>query len=180
MKYFFLLLIAFLFSNCSSNNEVYWCGDHACVNKKEKEFYFKEKMIVEKRLVKKEEKLSKDKKDEIMKMIREKEKSKSKKRKEKNEEILISKKVTGKTDKLEPSSNQAVFTKKECLSWDMKKRSLKECFKFQSSKEKIKSEDKSILSTDNVKSSSEFNELVEKITKENMSKPYPDINNIQN
>ena len=62
MKYFFLLLIAFLFSNCSSNNEVYWCGDHACVNKKEKEFYFKEKMIVEKRLVKKEEKLSKDKK----------------------------------------------------------------------------------------------------------------------
>ena len=47
MKYFFLLLIAFLFSNCSSNNEVYWCGDHACVNKKERETFFKETMIVE-------------------------------------------------------------------------------------------------------------------------------------
>ena len=34
---------------CSSNEGVYWCGDHPCINKKEKEAYFKKTMIVEKK-----------------------------------------------------------------------------------------------------------------------------------
>ena len=27
--------------SCSANKGVYWCGDHSCINKKEKEAYFK-------------------------------------------------------------------------------------------------------------------------------------------
>ena len=33
--------------SCSANKGVYWCGDHSCKNKKEKEAYFKKTMIVE-------------------------------------------------------------------------------------------------------------------------------------
>ena len=46
----FSILILF---GCSSNKTVYWCGDHQCLNKKEKEAYFKKTMIVEVREVKK-------------------------------------------------------------------------------------------------------------------------------
>ena len=49
MKFFILLFFAFLFFGCSKNTSVYWCGDHACINNKEKEAYFKKTMIVEKR-----------------------------------------------------------------------------------------------------------------------------------
>ena len=35
-----------LFS-CTSGKTVYWCGDHPCINNKEKEAYFKKTMIVE-------------------------------------------------------------------------------------------------------------------------------------
>ena len=47
MKNLFLILFSFLVLNCSSNKTVYWCGDHACINKKERESYFKKTMIVE-------------------------------------------------------------------------------------------------------------------------------------
>ena len=33
--------------SCNSNKNVYWCGDHPCINKKEKEAYFKKTMIIE-------------------------------------------------------------------------------------------------------------------------------------
>ena len=53
MKYFLIVLIFFLFSSCSTNKTVYWCGDHQCISKKEKEAYFKKNLIVEKRHIKK-------------------------------------------------------------------------------------------------------------------------------
>ena len=47
MKLFVYLIIILILSNCSTNRSVYWCGDHACINKKEKEAYFKKTMTVE-------------------------------------------------------------------------------------------------------------------------------------
>ena len=44
LRYFIIFI---LFFGCSNNKTVYWCGDHACVSKKEKEAYFKKTMIVE-------------------------------------------------------------------------------------------------------------------------------------
>ena len=41
MKYITFLLLPLLLLNCSNNKTVYWCGDHACVNNKEKKIYFK-------------------------------------------------------------------------------------------------------------------------------------------
>ena len=47
MKNLFFLLIFFMIISCSLNKKVYWCGDHPCINKKEREAYFKKTMIVE-------------------------------------------------------------------------------------------------------------------------------------
>ena len=53
MKSLFFLFTFFLLISCSSNNVVYWCGDHPCINKKEKEAYFKKNMVVEMKSAKK-------------------------------------------------------------------------------------------------------------------------------
>ena len=45
--FLFILFILFIIISCSPNRGVYWCGDHPCINKKEKEAYFKKTMIVE-------------------------------------------------------------------------------------------------------------------------------------
>jgi hypothetical protein len=47
MKIFIIIFLLFFTIGCNSNKIVYWCGDHACINKKEKEAYFKKTMIVE-------------------------------------------------------------------------------------------------------------------------------------
>ena len=45
-KYIFITISIFIFG-CSVGKGVYWCGDHPCINNKEKEAYFKKTMIVE-------------------------------------------------------------------------------------------------------------------------------------
>ena len=47
MKNYLYILIFFFILSCSAGKSVYWCGDHPCINKKEKEAYFKKTMIVE-------------------------------------------------------------------------------------------------------------------------------------
>ena len=46
MKYFFILLFIILLS-CTNKKEVNWCGDHACINNKEKKAYFEKTLITE-------------------------------------------------------------------------------------------------------------------------------------
>ena len=46
MKYFFILLFIILLS-CTNKKEVHWCGDHACINNKEKKAYFEKTLITE-------------------------------------------------------------------------------------------------------------------------------------
>ena len=36
MKHFILLIFTLLLFACSNDKKVYWCGDHACINKKKK------------------------------------------------------------------------------------------------------------------------------------------------
>ena len=47
MKKNFIILIFIFMISCTNNKGVYWCGDHPCINKEEKEAYFKKTMIVE-------------------------------------------------------------------------------------------------------------------------------------
>ena len=52
MKNIIFLCFLLVITNCARSNVVYWCGDHPCINKKEKEAYFKKTMIVEVRELK--------------------------------------------------------------------------------------------------------------------------------
>ena len=53
MKKCLFYLIFFFIFGCTNSKVVYWCGDHPCINNKEKEAYFKKTMIVETRSIKK-------------------------------------------------------------------------------------------------------------------------------
>ena len=66
MRNLLCLVILVFLSSCSNSKSVYWCGDHPCINKKEKESYFKKTMIVE---VKSLEKNSREKNSEIEKIL---------------------------------------------------------------------------------------------------------------
>ena len=59
MKHLILLIFSLLLFDCSNGKKVYWCGDHACINNKEKEAYFKKTMIVEIKELSKQNKRSK-------------------------------------------------------------------------------------------------------------------------
>ena len=67
MKALTLLIFTFLLFACSNTKKVYWCGDHACINNKEKEIYFKKTMIVEIRDFTKQNKKSKSEIEKIKK-----------------------------------------------------------------------------------------------------------------
>ena len=90
MKLFFFILTLFLITNCTQNKGVYWCGDHACINKAEKEAYFKKTMIVERRLINKKDLKKTSDFEKISKQVRAEQKKikKDKKLKAKYEKNL--------------------------------------------------------------------------------------------
>ena len=61
-----MIVLIFSLNSCSNTKTVYWCGDHACVNKKEKETYFKKNMIIEKRVINRKKKKDKSTLDVII------------------------------------------------------------------------------------------------------------------
>ena len=74
MKIYFFFALLMLLISCSGNKSVYWCGDHACINKKEKEAYFKKTMIVEKKIISEKNRKDMTKSEEIIKKAKENEK----------------------------------------------------------------------------------------------------------
>ena len=57
MKYLYLLLIIFIFQNCTKPKTVLICGDHVCVNKTEAEQYFEENLSKEVKIIEKKKKI---------------------------------------------------------------------------------------------------------------------------
>ena len=89
MKKFIKLSLLFILFSCTSNKEVFWCGDHACVNKAEKKEYFNKNMIVEVRKVGKKNEQKYSKFNEIIKQGKLQKKELLKKE---NQEIELSRK----------------------------------------------------------------------------------------
>ena len=81
MKKLFYLILTFLLVECAQNKTVYWCGDHPCINNKEKEDYFKKTMIVEKRTLNSEDPKKNSEIEKIIKQAHEKQKLKKVKEK---------------------------------------------------------------------------------------------------
>jgi hypothetical protein len=66
MKIVFILLFLIINYSCTPRSQTYWCGDHPCINKKEKEAYFKKTMTIE---VKEDNKFKSKKESEIKKIM---------------------------------------------------------------------------------------------------------------
>ena len=168
MKNIFGFLIFFLLVACSSNDMVYWCGDHPCTSDKERKAYFKKNMIVE---VKNISVLEKNK-SEIEKITQQA--LIDEKKRIKNEKNLAKQ---ARKDEKERIKEEKYLAKQAQKNEKKRIKNKKKLNKNEKSKKTAK------IDTDIIKNDitiSNFKNLVEKITKENMNKPYPDINNIPN
>ena len=194
MKYLILLILSLLVFACSNGKRVYWCGDHACINNKEKEAYFKKTMIVEIKELNKQNKKSKSELEIIKKQAGLEQKKEIKNEKELAKQVRLDKKRRIKEEK--ELAQQVRLDKKRRIKEekDLTKQVRLEEKKI--IKEEKKSYKKKVLKTENVPLekeivintaiariniySNEFKELVEKITNKNMFRPYPNINDIPN
>ena len=194
MKYLILLIFSLLVFACSNGKRVYWCGDHACINNKEKEAYFKKTMIVEIRELSKQNKKSKSELEMIKKQAGLEQKKEIKNEKELAKQARLDEKRKMKKEK--ELAKQARLDEKRKMKEEKELAKQARLEEIKIIKEEKKSSKKKILKTEIVPlekeviintgtariniSSTEFKELVEKITKKNMFKPYPNINTIPN
>ena len=165
MKNYLFLCVFFLIFSCTNNKSVYWCGDHPCINNKEKEAYFKKTMIVEVRELKKESNKDISEFEKLLKQAQVDEKKR-----------IMSEKGLAKQVRLE--EKRRIKEEKELakqVRLDEKKLSEKEVSKTENKETAINID---IVST-NI-SSAKFNELVERITMKNKFRPFPNINDIPN
>ncbi|MDC0059674.1 hypothetical protein OAJ18_01495 [Pelagibacteraceae bacterium] len=175
MKKIFYSLILVLFFGCSDGKMVYWCGDHPCINKKEKKAYFEKNMMVE---VKRLNKKNKEKYSEIQKItqqahINEKKRIKDEKRLakelrlEEKEKIKEKKKLLkqAKIEEKKKLKNEKKLTKK------LKKSKTQSVKKIKIAKNKDESQQINIAKNG-------FNQIVENIVSKNNRKSYPNINEI--
>ena len=196
MKKLLYLFLLFIIISCSSGKKVYWCGDHPCINKKEKEAYFKKTMIVEIREFNKDTDKNKSDVGKIMKQAKVNEKKRIKNEKYSAKQTRLEEKMRikeekrlakqEKLDEKERIKEEKRIAKQEKL--DEKERINKEKRLAkqvdQDEKKIIKKEKKVIKQNVNIASNSknitiysnEFDELAERIIKKNAIRPYPDIN----
>ena len=182
MKILFSLVIFFTLVSCANNQVVYWCGDHACINKKEKEAYFKKTLIVE--VKEKNEKNNKSDSEitKITKQVQLEEKKRIKKEKDLAKQVKLEEKRRIKEEKdlakqvkLEEKRRIKEKRKKDNQTFSKEEKIVKKIIKTTNENVKEYSNTES-----NKISDSRFNELVERIIKKNSFKPYPDINDIPN
>ena len=204
MKYFFILLFIILLS-CTNKKEVHWCGDHACINNKEKKAYFEKTLITEiKDLTKQKRKksnfeiikekagldLEKEKEEEfedkikvlsteeqkaLAKQLRLEEKQRIKEEKKLTKQSRLDEKKIGNEAKAEGGCTKLLKLHEKLKCKMDEKKANKAKSKKDDSKIKLEA---SVINEKDMESSVEFNELVKKIHKKNLSRSYPDINDI--
>ena len=161
IKLFFAILFLFIVS-CTSGKGVYWCGDHPCINKKEKEAYFKKTMIVEVRNIKKSNFNNKAESQKIIETARKDEKKRILKEKDLAKQAKLEEKKRIQEEK--DLAKQIDLDEKKIL--DKEKQTANKNIDKKSNSEKINY------------SSTSFNDLVKMIAEKNSLKPFPDINKI--
>ena len=142
---------------------VYWCGDHPCINKKEKEEYFKKTMTVEVRNLGNENFEDNSKNEKLINNVKKEQKTRIKKEKDIAKQLKLDQKKRIKEEK--NLAKQLKLREKK----DKKEKKLK----------KNNNEESNVIPKV-VKNFGEFSEIVEKITTRNSLRPYPEINDIPN
>ena len=160
MKKLLYLLLFIIIISCSNTKKVYWCGDHPCINGKEKEAYFKKTMIVEIRESNKATDKNKSEVAKIMKQAKVDEKKRIKNEKYLAKQIKIEEKMRIKEEK--KLAKQVVLDEKKIIKKERKPSKLTVS---------IASSSKNVTIYSN-----KFKELAERIIKKNAIRPYPDIN----
>ena len=181
-------------ASCTTSKGVYWCGDHECINKKEKEAYFKKTMIVEVRNLEGKKRIKNSESEKILQQAKLNEKEriklekdaktnskKEKKRKIKEEKLLAKQKKLEQKMKIKEEKELQKQIKLEEKRRAKEQKKLSKIAKIENNKKIKKTNKKVELGTKigNIKiEANKFSELVEKITKRNIFRPYPDINDI--
>jgi len=175
MRIFFLFALIALLYSCAAKQGAYWCGDHPCINKAEKEAYFEKTMIVEFREVKKSNKKEQTELNKILEQAKKSEKKRisdekalKKQAKLSNKNQLKAKKEKLKKEKLYEKNN----VKMEELKTESKLKDVKKNKKI----EIVKSEQVDI----NKFTTDKFEDVVKRINEKNSLKPFPDINDTPN
>lgn len=189
MKNHLFLFIFFLVISCTNNNNVYWCGDHPCINKKEKEAYFKKTMIVEVKDLKKKTYRNKSEIEKLLQQAQTNEKKRIK-----NERELAKQAKLEEKSRIEEEKKLAKQIKLEEKSRIKEEKKLAKEIKLEE-KERAEEEKKIVKKRNKIPKKSveldvnigkvkidlnKFSELVEKITEQNRLRPYPNINDIPN
>ena len=197
MKKIIFLFLFFFITSCSDGKKVYWCEDHPCINKKEKEAYFKKTMIVEvksidKNKIKKNSQMEKILEqasiNEKKRLLTERQIAKKEilenKRKIKLEKEQIKKARLEEKERIKQEKLLAKQIKLEEKERNKQQKLLaKKKLKDKKKKDKVKKKINIMDIDKNNKltfKNNEFDDLVKKIKEENMLKSYPDINNIPN
>ena len=179
MKILLYLIILFIFTGCSTDKDAFWCGDHPCINKKEKEAYFKKTMIIEIKDLKKKSSKNNSEIEKIIQQARkgEKRRIKEEKNNAKQEKLEAKRKKKEEKNNAKQAKLEAKRKKKEekYLAKQIEQDQA-EIIKKKTSKQSVNA-DAGIESPTSI--SPNFNKLVEKITKRNILRPYPNINDIQ-
>ena len=159
MKFLYFLLIFIFLSNCSGNKSVYWCGDHACVNEKERIAYFKKNMMIEIKDATKSTKEDLKRKKELKKQVKIENKRNRKIEKELKKRVKLDKKI---------KLNEEKKSKSRTKVYNLTK--------------KIETNNKKVIYKENTEliKDKDFNSIAKKIMDTNKSKSYPDINNVPN
>ena len=173
MKKILSILFTTLLIGCANSNQVYWCGDHPCVNKKEREDFFKENMTIEVKKLSTEEKKQYS---EVEKVFEQAYSKKVKKR------ILKEKQIAKKNkyEEKEKIKEDKILAKEKMLEREKLLKKEKKLLKKNQKKKKNKV--KKVESSENLlteKNNSDFTSLVEKVMKNSLSKPYPDLNDVK-
>ena len=177
--YIYFTILVFIIS-CSANNGVYWCGDHACANNKEKEAYFKKTMIVELRNLDKNNTKQVSANERIINQSENKEIKVIISEEELDQEIKLEEEQIEKNEK---EIEEHIKLQERERAKEEKK--LKEQIKLEED-QKLNVEKKeqktssSLVKVVEIKEirSKNFDELVNKILKRNSSRSYPKINDI--
>ena len=164
MKLLFYLAISFIIISCSSNKTVYWCGDHPCIDKNEKETYFKKTMIVEIKELGKKNLKQNSEIEKIMQQAQTEKKGEIKEQKVLAKQAKLDEKRRIKEEKV--LAKQIEQDEKKIIKKD--KKTSKKSTDVDADLENIE-----IVSTN-------FQRIVKEISKRNIFRPYPDINDIPN
>ena len=194
-KAYFIFL--FFVIACVNNKGVYWCGDHPCMNDKEKQAYFKKTMTVEVKEISSEnyeedsemkkllEQAKDEEKERILNEIDLKKKEKSDEKHRIKEEKELAKQA--KLDEKRRIKEEKELAKK--IKLDEKKiikEEKKSIEKVKLEEKETKIEDKNIkiqtpvASLDIDITNEQFDVIVEKIFKRNANRSYPEINDMPN